>query len=137
MPRVLASVIQSGNRLLVCQRAQEKRHGGLWEFPGGKVEAGESDFEAAHRELREELAVTVTGVGQVEFSVRDPGSEFVIEFLPVQIDGTPQCLEHMALAWMEEEEILSLPLAPSDRRYVVFRMDGLLDGEGFPCRQTC
>ena len=76
MPRVLASVIQSGNRLLVCQRAQEKRHGGLWEFPGGKVEAGESDFEAARRELHEKLDVTVTEVGPVEFSAKDPASSF-------------------------------------------------------------
>ena len=130
MPRVLASVIQKDNRFLVCQRAAEKRHGGLWEFPGGKVEAGESDFEAARRELHEELGVTVTGVGPVEFSSKDSGSEFVIEFLSVMIDGEPECLEHQALAWMEEEELLSLPLAPSDRRYVVFRVEGLLEGEG-------
>lgn len=124
MPRVLASVIQKGSRLLVCQRAAEKRHGGLWEFPGGKVEAGESDLQAARRELQEELAVHVRAVGPVELAVRDPGSNFSIEFLPVEIDGEPRCMEHMDLAWLEEEEILELPLAPSDRRYMEFRLDG-------------
>jgi len=119
--RVLASVIQRENRLLVCQRPPHKRHGGLWEFPGGKVKARESDLEAARRELREELGVNVTEVGPVAFSVADPGSDFVIEFLPVRIEGEPECLEHLALVWREEEDILSLALAPSDRRYVVFR----------------
>src|SRR5680860_901004 len=97
--RVLASVICRDNRLLVCQRPPEKRHAGLWEFPGGKVEEGETNLEAARRELLEELAVNVTGVGPVVFSAQDPGSEFVIEFLPVEIEGDPECLEHQALTW--------------------------------------
>ena len=55
--RVIAAVIARGDRLLVCQRPPHKRHGGLWEFPGGKCEPGESDLEAARRELHEELGV--------------------------------------------------------------------------------
>ena len=103
--RVLASVISKDRRLLISQRPLDKRHGGLWEFPGGKVKAGESDFEAARRELREELAVDVTGVGPVAFSVADPGSDFVIEFLPVEIEGEPKCLEHLDLEWMKEKDL--------------------------------
>jgi 8-oxo-dGTP diphosphatase len=122
--RVLASVVERDQRLLVCRRPLHKRHGGLWEFPGGKVREGESDLEAARRELREELGVEVTGVGAVALSVPDPGSDFVIEFLPVEIRGEPECLEHMAVEWRAEEELLSVPLAPSDRRYVAFRRDG-------------
>ena len=49
--RVVASVIEVDGKLLVCQRPAHKRHGGLWEFPGGKIEPGESDFEAVEREL--------------------------------------------------------------------------------------
>ena len=86
---------------------------------------GETDLEAARRELLEELDVHVTGVGPVERSVKDPGSDFVIEFLPVTIQGDPRCLEHEALAWKREEELLDLELAPSDRRYV----EGLVGGE--------
>ena len=127
--RVLAAVIQKDDRLLVCQRPRYKRHGGLWEFPGGKVKDGESDLEAARRELLEELGVHVTEVGPVELSVQDPGSEFVIEFLPVSIQGEPQCLEHEALAWKREEELPALELAPSDRRYVEGRgIGGQQDG---------
>jgi len=120
--RVLASVIQRHDRFLVCRRPLHKRHGGLWEFPGGKVKDGETDLEAARRELSEELGVHVTAVGPVELSVQDPGSEFVIEFLPVTIQGEPQCLEHMALAWEEEGRLSEYDLAPSDRRYVEARL---------------
>jgi len=125
MPRrVLASVIESNGRLLLCRRPAEKRHGGLWEFPGGKVRRGESDLEAVSRELEEELGVETTRVGPPEFSSPDPGSDFVIEFVPVQIRGIPRCLEHSALKWVKEEELLTLPLAPSDHRYASFRLDG-------------
>jgi mutator protein MutT len=120
--RVVASVIEREGRLLVCQRPTHKRHGGLWEFPGGKVEEGESDFEAVERELEEELGVRVTGVGGEEFSIADPGSQFVIVFLPVEIEGEPRCLEHAQLAWVTEEELLSLALAPSDLHFARFRL---------------
>lgn len=120
--RVVASVIRRDHRLLLCRRPAHKRHGGLWEFPGGKIEPGESAFHAAARELREELGVTVTAVGPVELAIEDPGSHFVIEFLPVEIEGEPACLEHAELAWVSDEELLKLPLAPSDRRYALHRL---------------
>ncbi len=122
--RVVASVIEQEGKLLVCQRPAHKRHGGLWEFPGGKVEPCETDFEAVERELEEELGVRVVEVGPVVFSIADPGSLFLIDFLPVRIVGQPQCFEHAALAWVREHELLQLPLAPSDRRYVLHRLEG-------------
>lgn len=120
--RVVASIIEQDGKLLVCERPLHKRHGGLWEFPGGKVELGESDVEAVERELDEEFGVRVLEVGPVEFSVQGPGSEFVIEFLPAMIAGEPRALEHAALARVGEEELLGMRLAPSDRRYARFRM---------------
>jgi mutator protein MutT len=122
--RVVASVIECEGKLLVCERPIHKRHGGLWEFPGGKVEDGESDFEAVRRELSEELGVEAIEVGSVQFSISDPSSPFVIDFLSVAIAGQPRCLEHTALAWMSERALLELPLAPSDRRYVLHRLSG-------------
>jgi mutator protein MutT len=117
---VLAAVIEREGKYLVCQRPDHKRHGSLWEFPGGKVEAGETHFEAAARELAEELEVRVLSVGPAIFSVADPGSEFLIEFFPTTIDGDPTCLEHMDLAWLSLDDLPSLELAPSDRRFVDF-----------------
>src|SRR3954467_5139991 len=92
---VLAAVIERDGKYLVCQRPPHKRHGSLWEFPGGKVEAGETHFEAARRELAEELDVDVLTVSSVIFSIADPGSDFLIEFAPTTIHGSPRCLEHM------------------------------------------
>jgi mutator protein MutT len=115
--RVLAAVITRADRYLVCQRPADKRHGGLWEFPGGKLETGEKDADAARRELREELGIEVTEVGGELFASHDAGSPFLIAFVPVDIAGEPACLEHSALAWATAEELLEYALAPSDRRF--------------------
>lgn len=120
--RVIAAVASRGDRLLVCQRPAHKRHGGLWEFPGGKCEPGETDMEAATRELREELDVEVMSIDEPEFAIADPGSEFLIVFAPVTIEGEPQCLEHDALRWAMLDELMVMPLAPSDRRFVEHRL---------------
>jgi mutator protein MutT len=116
--RVIAAVVRRGDEFLVCLRPAHKRHGGLWEFPGGKCEPGETDHEAIARELREELGVEVRVVGGEQFAVADEGSPFVIAFLPVAIDGEPRCLEHDALSWSTTAQLLEMELAPSDRRYV-------------------
>jgi 8-oxo-dGTP pyrophosphatase MutT (NUDIX family) len=77
-------------------------------------------LDAAKRELLEELGVEVRRVTDSVFSVADPGSLFVIEFVPAEIAGTPRCLEHETIRWTSLEELLSLPLAPSDRRFAEF-----------------
>ncbi len=119
--RVVACVIERDGKLLLCRRPAHKRHGGLWEFPGGKVENGESDFDAVRRELEEELGITALSVGSVEFSRADAGSDFIIDFLPVLTHGEANPLEHDALRWVDEADALELALAPSDREYVLHR----------------
>jgi mutator protein MutT len=116
--RVLAAVIRREGSVLVCQRPSHKRHGGMWEFPGGKVEEEETDAEALERELDEELGVRLTELSPAIFSAVDPGSEFVIEFVEVEIDGVPECREHVALEWATPNTLRGMHLAPSDRRFV-------------------
>jgi 8-oxo-dGTP diphosphatase len=118
MTRVVAAVIRRGEDLLVCQRPLHKRHGGMWEFPGGKCEPGESDADALRRELREELGVDVVQIGAPEFERHDAGSPFVIVFTPVFVVGEPVALEHIGIRWSNVEQISGLPLAPSDRCFV-------------------
>lgn len=125
MIRVIAAVISRGDEVLVCQRALHKRHGGLWEFPGGKCESGESLADAARRELREELGVNVVAVGNEELVLHDCGSPYLIAFTPVQILGEPLSTEHIDLRWASLREVLDLPLAPTDRRYVEARLGDL------------
>lgn len=118
--RVVAVVIGRADTLLVCRRSPRKRHGDLFEFPGGKVEPGESDADAATRELAEELGVTVTGVGLELFAINDQGSSYHIAFVPATITGKPLCIEHTAHVWGTPRELAQLPLAPSDRLFVEF-----------------
>lgn len=118
--RVLAAVVTRGDRYLVCRRPAHKRHGGLWEFPGGKLEAGESLLDAAVRELAEELGVRVVRIEAPVFEGGDPGSHYIIEFVATEIDGEPECLEHEAIAWATLDELADFELAPTDRRFVEF-----------------
>ena len=120
LTRVLAAVIERNGDYLVGQRPPQKRHGGLWEFPGGKVEAGETHFDAARREIAEELGVGVLSVGLPLFSIPDAGSKFLIEFIPTTIEGSPKCLEHTDVKWVSLPDLASLELAPSDREFVNF-----------------
>lgn len=122
--KVVAAVVSRGEDLLVCQRPHEKRHGGLWEFPGGKCKPGESIALAVRRELREELGVEVIEVGDEEFAIHDPRSPYLIIFARVRIVGEPTCHEHIGLRWGRPSELALLPLAPSDRQYVEFRLAG-------------
>jgi mutator protein MutT len=114
---VAAAVIKREGRLLLGQRPRGKRHGGLWEFPGGKLLLGETVTEAIGRELREELDVELDRVGPVLFRARDPGAAFNVWFVEVAVCGTPRALEHTALKWCDRPRLLELDLAPADRQF--------------------
>lgn len=114
---VIAAVIERNGRYLLCQRPTSKDQGALWEFPGGKVESGETLFDAAKRELHEELGVKVTAVGEVRLEIADPDSGYLVKFVDVEVFGDPRLLEHMALNWITTEALLDLPLAASDRKF--------------------
>ena len=116
---VVAAVIEREGRYLLGRRPAHKRHGDLWEFPGGKMEEGEDYLSAARRELREELGLTAQAVGKELFRAADDGSPFVIHFVEVEADGTPAPLEHSEVGWFTVEQLITLPLAPSDARFVL------------------
>jgi len=117
LTRVVAAVIEREGRFLLCQRPAHKRHGGLWEFPGGKLSPGESLFEAASRELDEELGVRVSSVGKTLFTKKDPGSCFLVEFVEVSVVGDPTLIEHTDFRWLVPEQVANFPLAPTDEEF--------------------
>ena len=116
--RVVAAVLRRGDALLVGRRPESKRHGGMWEFPGGKIDPGETPTDTARRELAEELELKVTHVGDLLHAVRDGSSSFVIEFYPVESEGEPVPHEHSEIAWLPPEELSSRSLAPADDAFV-------------------
>lgn len=115
---VVAAVVRRDDRFLLARRPVTKRHGGLWEFPGGKIGVGETESEALARELREELGVELVGVPVRLFSTLDPGSEFEIRFMEAEIEGRPIAIEHDELRWVSLGDAGALPLAPSDRTFL-------------------
>jgi len=118
--QVVAAVIARDGRYLVCRRPDDKRHGGLWEFPGGKVHEDETRIDAVGRELAEELELGVSEVGALLFSASDEDSAFVIEFVETIATGEPVLHEHSDAGWFRPDELLELPLAPADARFAAW-----------------
>lgn len=115
---VVAAVIRRDGRYLLGRRPEAKRHGGLWEFPGGKLHDGEDVAAAVRRELREELELECRGTGALLWSARDPGSPFVIDFVEVEAGGRPRPLEHSEVGWFTLDELGPMALAPTDAAFV-------------------
>ena len=111
------ALVDPDGRVLIAQRPEGKQLAGLWEFPGGKVEPGETPEETVVRELAEELGVRLRRVGEHRAAFRDPGSVFEIHFWEVEVAGVPVALEHTELRWVTGAEALLLPLAPTDLRF--------------------
>jgi 8-oxo-dGTP diphosphatase len=107
---------QAGRGVFLARRAANLNHGGLWELPGGKVEAGEEPAAALVREIREELGLEAHIVGPA--SVHEmalSGKTFRFHVYPTVVDGPPRRLEaHDAWRYVGPEEICSLELAPLD-----------------------
>lgn len=122
---VVAAVVEREGTFLIALRPAAKRHGMLWEFPGGKVRDGESISDALTRELREELEVSVSRVGETLFTADDPGSVFDIHFIETEIEGEPRAVEHTEVRWVRPAELGSLPLAPADQRFAALALGKL------------
>lgn len=115
---MVAALIERNGKLLLCRRPKEKRHGGLWELPGGKVQVGEKFGEALRRELREELRLRVTDSEEPLASIQDGPSGLTIHFLPTTAEGAPEPLEHSAVEWVQPDRAAHYPLAPADQTFV-------------------
>lgn len=125
---VVAAVIREDDKVLVGQRNLEKRHGGLWEFPGGKVMCSELLEDAIRREILEELAVEVSLVGPTLYSSRDGSSPFLIHFMEATIVGTPVPMEHAAIEWQTIDAISHLEMAPADTDFVRNYLSQITEG---------
>jgi len=115
-----AVTTRDDGRVLVARRRQDDMLGGLWEFPGGKREDGESLPEALRRELQEEMGIQAT-VGQQLIVVKHAYTHFRITLhafacrLAVE-SPPPQCIECDDFRWATLEEIAALPMSVADRK---------------------
>ena len=121
---IAAAVIKRDGRFLLGRRPPGKRHGGLWEFPGGKLLEGESVAQAIARELFEELGLEVDHIGPILFSATDPESSFEICFIETSAHGDPSPREHTELIWADLRSDLPSELAPADKRFVTEWLGG-------------
>lgn len=113
-----AALVRSDGRLLLAQRPMGKPMAGLWEFPGGKVEAGESPQVALRRELQEELGITVQETDMTPFSFASHAYDRFHLLMPVFMIRTwgreIDALEGQQLAWVSAEEIGGYPAPEAD-----------------------
>lgn len=112
------ALVRSDGRLLLAQRPKGKAMAGLWEFPGGKVEAGESPQGALVRELAEELGVVVSEADMTAFSFASHAYEKFHLLMPVFLvrrwEGDVEPREGQQLAWVSAAEIRSYPAPEAD-----------------------
>ena len=118
---VVAAVIRDGDgRVLLTRRPDDRHMGGLWEFPGGKVDEGEAPADALVRELREELGVAAGVERPITFAVHEErGLRILLLFYAVHIlDGEPKGKEGQRVAWVPVTELASYPTPPADAELV-------------------
>ena len=112
---VVAAVIRDGDRIFATQRGYGEQKDG-WEFPGGKIEAGETPQQALVREIREELDTGIT-VGDYLTTIEYDYPAFHLSmqcFWATICDGEPVLKEHEAAKWLRTEELDSVAWLPAD-----------------------
>ena len=113
---VVAALIWQGDRFMICQRPKNKARGLLWEFVGGKVEAGETKEQALVRECREELDV-ILSVDEKFMDVVHEYPDLTVHltlFNATIAEGKPQRLEHNDIRWITPQEIPNYDFCPAD-----------------------
>jgi len=107
---VAAALLDSDGRVLIAQRPPGKAMAGLWEFPGGKIEADESPEDALVRELREELGIAVKPPCLAPFTFASHTYEsfrlLMLLYVCRRWDGTPMPLLHSALKWLRPRDLM-------------------------------
>ena len=118
---VAGALIDADGNILLQQRPAGSDHAGLWEFPGGKVEGGETAAQALGRELCEEIAIKVDPAAISELGFADeplgPRNLILLLYACRRWKGTPAPLQAGAqLSWCAPKSLLDLPMPPADRK---------------------
>lgn len=114
---VAAALVNGNNRVLLQQRPLTREHGGLWEFPGGKLEPGEGPIAGLIRELQEELAISPVADACIPlgFAAGEAPRPIVLLLYGCRNwHGTPVSQEGAELAWVDPDALHTLPMPPLD-----------------------
>ena len=128
---VAIGVVKRDGRILICQRKSEDTFGGLWEFPGGKLEPGEALEDCLSREMMEELAIEVKVVKKLTIiSHQYPRSRVTLHpFLCGHAGGEPRAIECQQFKWVKAEELKEHAFPPANESLVTeIIQEGQLDG---------
>lgn len=127
MINVVAAIIKNGEgKILITQRNFKKSQGGLWEFPGGKIEKGETREEAIIREIKEELTIEInveSYLGEKVFEYPEKSINLIALNCRVK-SGNIYLTEHEEARWVEKEELNSFKFAPADI-FIVKKLQGI------------
>jgi 8-oxo-dGTP diphosphatase len=122
-----AALVDVDGRVLICQRPEGKQLAGLWEFPGGKVEPGETPEACLIRELEEELGIRVSHACLAPFVFASHEYESFHLLMPLYLvrrwEGQVANLEHKAMAWVSPNDMDSYPMPPADGPLVAWLRD--------------
>jgi 8-oxo-dGTP diphosphatase len=115
---VAAALIDVDGRVLIAQRPKGKRLEGLWEFPGGKVDAGENPEDALIRELKEELGIEVKAACLAPLTFASHAYEDFHLLMPLYVcrrwEGFVQALDGQKLKWARPKDLRAYPMPPAD-----------------------
>src|SRR3954467_8429131 len=124
---VAVALVDADGRVLLAQRPPGKSMAGLWEFPGGKIHAGESPEAALIRELKEELDIDVTEACLAPFTFASHRYESFHLLMPLYVcrrwKGTLKPLEGQSLAWVRAAKLGEYPMPPADKPLVAMLQD--------------
>jgi 8-oxo-dGTP diphosphatase len=121
------ALVDVDGRVLIAKRPAGKQLAGLWEFPGGKVEPGETPEACLIRELDEELGIQVTHACLAPFVFASHAYEDFHLLMPLYLcrrwEGFATAREHEALAWVRPERMDDYPMPPADKPLVAWLRD--------------
>ncbi|HTK13166.1 MAG TPA: (deoxy)nucleoside triphosphate pyrophosphohydrolase [Xanthobacteraceae bacterium] len=124
------ALVDADGRVLLTQRPPGKTLAGLWEFPGGKIEAGERPEECLIRELKEELGIVVKEACLAPLTFASHAYETFHLLMPLYVcrrwDGIVMPQEGQALAWVRPNRLRDYPMPPADEPLLPFLTDLLL-----------